>query len=852
MADCPRNNLRFILNKRYDQTYTMNWISDYPDKISPIKPNNFRQYTTGELNGISKITEFLHDVENENDYQFLKVFFRYKSGDAWSNQMEISEIIGLEVNYLLPFELELNYYYSYNVDPSSYGFTNIIINSIQVNGEYILTAVDSEALVTPENPDIILRPKDIYKVFKLDGFEITKQDTGQVDYEINYRFTQNGGRTFTPFEPLTQDNISTLRLDDLRFAQVEYHIKLTSEAGALMVYDIMLLGDFQNISSNYLKSNRYGLKQECLSFLMENGASNDILGVGSGEGDNWTNSDSSDAYSSDEENFVGINLNNVETNGLNCYMNNNAVADLTTDNETGLGPGGFWGVGGEGGDGIGLWNPYDTQKIVNWENFLGNQVNSIFGWKVNYFITDPDGNGIDRYMHEYQLKHVVKVDQIKVIVPENNFPDETLKLNYFNLDLFDTFEINIMKDQFKQAFGIEKRPSQDDIIHICVTNKLYYVKHAQAVRKDMNAMIYYKIVLEKYEQRADINIKDEESKNILDSLQANTDIEELLGPEKIQNEDEIANKEQSFSLAYDKIRQKILSGVKIIKQKLYNDNIVISNYHYDFSEIDRNQVTINYQKVDQILKKGENRSFISWFNFKSQYDENKHLSTATFTKYYVEDESYMLLNNYDKDNKLGYRWYNERDRIFFDLNDETYEFPVEFSTDIWYGLLINLDQRQHKLSIKLYRRNYDISIIMFKRDTYERIDLITTTTIDEAYDPDNTDYTYMDAISDGYLPVKNTETNYYAKENSEIDKLVLIDEIEFTYEPVEFEHDKKMELWSSPIKYTNLRIFDDVIPEESEGNILSQDIIKDEQHLIMWDNANREIKTLRHFNRRFE
>jgi hypothetical protein len=854
---CPKEyNLKFVLNKRYDQTLTLNWLGDTPDKISPIKPNNFRQYTTDELKGISKINSISYDIENQNQYQFVKIFFRYKSGDAWSNQMEISEIEGLEINHLLPFKLELNFYYSYNVDPSSYGFTNILINSIVINGEYILTSVDSEALVTPENPEIILKPKDIYKIFRLDGFEITKQDTGLVDYKILYRFTQNGGRTYTPFEPLTQENISSIKLDELRFAQVEYLIKLESNVGALMIYDIILLGKFQNVSANYLNINRYGLKQECISFLLDNGASSDIMGINS-DSSPWTNSNSSNAFPNNPNNeegvtdFTGINLHNVETNGLACYLNKDATTELTyNQGEEGIGS--FWGVGGSGDDGFNLWNPYNNEKIIKWENFLANNMNSIFGWKVNYFITDPDENGVDRYMHEYQLKNVVKVEQIKIIVPENNFPDENLKLNYFNLDLFDTFEINILKDEFKRGFGIEKRPSQDDIIHICVTNKLYYVKHTQAIRKDMNAMIHYKLTLEKYEKRADIDVKDEDSKNILDSLQENTDIEELLQPEKKQNEDEIANKEQSFSLAYEKIRQKIVKGVKIIKQKLWNDNIVISRNHYDFSELNRNQLAVNYKKIDQILKKNENRTFISWFNFKSNYDENKHLSTNTFKKYYVENETYILLNNFDIENKLGYRWFNERDRIFFQLNENTYEFPVELYTDIWYGLLIKLNQRQQKLNIKLFRRNYDISVIMFNRNTYERKDLITTTTIDDSYDPDNTNYTYLNAISDNFLPVKNNETNYYAKENSKIDKLILIDEIEFDIQPDEFEHTKQMELLSSPLRFTNLRIFDDIIKNESETNILSQDIIKDEQHLIMWDNANREIKTLKHFNRRFE
>ncbi|MFW6009475.1 MAG: hypothetical protein ACOCP8_09455, partial [archaeon] len=713
---CPKginNNLKFVLNKRYDQTFSMLWIGDIPDKLSAIKPNNIIKYCTYELNGISKIEKFTDEIDGENEYQFVKRFFKYKSGDSWSNQKPIEEIEGLEVDYRLPFELELIYYYAYDGNPKNIGLTNLYIKNINISGEYTLSKVDSEALLTPEKSEIILEPKDVYKIFKIDSFEIIKQDTGNVDYKILYRFTQNNGRTFTPFEPLNIDNLTTLRLDEMRFAQVQYLIQYKSDLGALLIYDIILKGDFQNITANYLKTNRYGLKQECLSYLLENGASEDLLGS-VGNGNKWTNSNNSSAFPNDpnntieypdgknnldndyKPNFNGLNINNIETASLSCYR---SIGDNFPLQDSGIG--GLTGVGDNGlsSEG-GFWNPYQSDKIVAWQNLLANQMNSIFGWNVNYFITDPNGNGIDRYMNEYQLKDVVKTDKIKIIVPKNNFPDETLQLNFFNLDLFDTFEINILKDEFKRVFGIEKRPSQDDIIHICITNKLYYVKHTRAIRDVMNASIHYKIVLEKYEQRADIDFKDEESKNIIDNLTDNTTIDELLGEEKIQEEDKVANKEQTYSLAYDKIRHKIYDGVKIEKNPIINDTIKIANSYYDLSgRIDK--IAINYTKIDNELKKGNNRTFINWFNFKSSYDPNKYLSNNVFKGYNVKEGTYNLLDNYNEESKIGYRIFTENDSIYLQLNDNIYNFPVEFMTDVWYGLMINLDQRQQKLKFQL-------------------------------------------------------------------------------------------------------------------------------------------------------
>ena len=132
---------------------------------------------------------------------------------------------------------------------------------------------------------------------------------------------------------------------------------------------------------------------------------------------------------------------------------------------------------------------------------------------------------------------------IKVIVPDNKFPVESLIINQFNLDFFDTFEIHIMKDEFKNKFGITKRPSEDDILYICEANMLYYVKHAQAYKDIMNAATYYKVILEKYEQKTNIRNLVDESQQQIDALTENTTIESLFGQDNRNDENQIANKE---------------------------------------------------------------------------------------------------------------------------------------------------------------------------------------------------------------------------------------------------------------------------------------------------------------------
>ena len=61
-----------------------------------------------------------------------------------------------------------------------------------------------------------------------------------------------------------------------------------------------------------------------------------------------------------------------------------------------------------------------------------------------------------------------------------------------------------------------------------------------------------------------------------------------------------------------------------------------------------------------------------------------------------------------------------------------------------------------------------------------------------------------------------------------------------------------MTLKACDIKLTNIRVFDDVIPEESKSNILLQRVIQDADYLILADNATRQLYTPNLQNTRWE
>lgn len=76
-----------------------------------------------------------------------------------------------------------------------------------------------------------------------------------------------------------------------------------------------------------------------------------------------------------------------------------------------------------------------------------------------------------------------------------------------------------------------------------------------------------------------------------------------------------------------------------------------------------------------------------------------------------------------------------------------------------------------------------------------------------------------------------------------------------TYENIplnNFNINKTITLYSSDIKLTNIRIFKDVIPEESKSNTLLQRIVDDANYLILADNATKQLYTENIINPRWE
>lgn len=822
----------YNLDKNYDETFTITFIG-----TEEFGPSDTLKLTMEScVLGIKTLEGYTHNVQGETETEYLRIFLRYKyeGEDEWSDNIPIDEINTLEFCETKCLLLQLLYFRIDENGPNS-GVT-ITLSNPSINGTFEYTTGDEFVILTPADPIQILETGDLLKIFSIDNFLIISTPSMQPQtFTIKYRFSQDDQLSWTQWEPLTVENISTVKWDKTRFVELQYLFELSPGARPVKIYEVILYGDFQNVTLNSTKINLFGLKENCVNLAFPPAAIgeatsgiNDSLPYDSKSLDSTTNS------LVKETSEYQLRMNWL-TQGLQCYSNPatpgglSVIDQLNMENEN---------------NSDGFWNPYEFDKITKWHEMLAGQISEMLGMPVEYHLTDPDGNGIDKVVHEQQLFNVTDYKMIKVLVPENQFPDNQVIINQFNLDLFDTFKINILKTDFKKAFGVHKRPSQEDILYFCQINRMYIVKHAQIHKDVMNSGIYYNVILEKYEKRANVINRVEESKSRIEELTRNTTIDDLFGFEEEQDFKKVANKEQLKPKTTDLIRSVINPRTRIINENINNGDIKVLDGYYDISNVGNNEYAVKYTKADNELKVSDNRSFIFWFNIPNEYDENRTINSKVLSGYdlYVDQDTdgdlediykYVLINN--TKNEFGYKIWAQKGKIYFTINDEIYSMEADLLTNVWYVLLVNLDQRQRTVEMKLLRRNTELLVVMFNPDTYERVEI----------DYKNTDE-IQDYINDGFKPVTNLEIS-----STEVNPS-FIEEISYFKENINisnFKHDEDLIINGSNMKISNIRIFDDLIRDDKQNFVLNELIIKDSQHLILGDNANQKLYTTKYPNK---
>jgi hypothetical protein len=592
-------------------------------------------------------------------------------------------------------------------------------------------------LLNSTNNILIIKPVYLYKVFKITDIEILSR--GDIaNTVIYYRYSQDYGRTVTNWVELNKDNIRSENINPIRFCQIEYYIEYNGTT-SVVINDINLIGDFQNVTLDGQKSNLYAIRENCNCLML--GFICDPNSLGEDMPPGGQSSMLMAPYSTESTNLPVATAESIAK----------------------------------------LYQPYQQAQALTLFNKMSNDVTNLFGHDVIYVLTDPDQKGIDYTFHEYTVQNYICDAKIKVSVDNNQFPDNSGSLNNFDLTLFESFEINITKDQFKAAFGVQSRPGLNDVIWFCNLNKLYTIEHSHAIRNFNNYSIYYKVILKKFNQKANIIGSSQEIQNVIDSLTKNTTLDELMGIDNQQDKKSTANQEQLrvANKAQETLRVDIFANIE--QEKIENSSVTIAKTHYELSTVTGGTEAVVYRNFKFFYRKSDNVGFMAWFSI------NKISMTDPFN----------LFNYYDTSTDNGIIFTMIGNSIIATINDINYELKLSNSTtnvlsaNIWYNIIINIDQRQQILTAYLYKRNVE----------YEDDAAMLTST-----------------------------------------KLLQLYKISINLNPVIIDvGDINANILGSDMKITSIRLFNDVIPETEHNKIINKPLIgADYKYIIFTDNANQD------------
>jgi hypothetical protein len=288
------------------------------------------------------------------------------------------------------------------------------------------------------------------------------------------------------------------------------------------------------------------------------------------------------------------------------------------------------------------FRPYDINRAINLYQDLSKVVNNVFGHEVVYYSVQPQGRGKDVLLKEYTLFDVVDEKCVKVMVPNNQFPDAALTFETWGLNFNQPFEIHIDRKYFEGIFGKGSQPRKRDIIYFPRTNRIYRIDSMYVFRDINNYPVYFKIQLVKYDVQKNTTFTDAVDGTGLLDYTVNT--KDLFG-EEVKNQETDATKPQQYAVTSqrrleDPTRSYINKDLPIIEYDLNNNWTIVFNNYYDLDKIfvddpntidpvspasgwtDEERDAVRW-KADPVLTDADERSFMCWFRTRNYLDRSK-------------------------------------------------------------------------------------------------------------------------------------------------------------------------------------------------------------------------------------
>lgn len=228
-----------------------------------------------------------------------------------------------------------------------------------------------------------------------------------------------------------------------------------------------------------------------------------------------------------------------------------------------------------------LFNPYrnvDNQKQLYAK--LSKSISDMFGFECIWFKSEPDEESADVTFKTYRLSNVVKYDNVKIVIKDNELPDNRLKFAEFDVDFQDEIEIHIVKEVFHEVF--ETEPNSNDYIYLPLTDRMYQINTVYEAKEFMNYATYYSAILVKYEKKS----------SVINNIDADEYVDELIDFDVDFNTEQYENEKSDATNEYNDVKTD--TALPIHDDSVKVDGLEIFRYSYDHLSINKTSIAHVY------------------------------------------------------------------------------------------------------------------------------------------------------------------------------------------------------------------------------------------------------------------
>jgi hypothetical protein len=495
-----------------------------------------------------------------------------------------------------------------------------------------------------------------------------------------------------------------------------------------------------------------------------------------------------------------------------------------------------------------MFNPYSIGQSTQLYKQLSVLFSNMFGFCVLYFKTEANSRTRDVVLKEYSIEKVIAKDNVKILIPDNQFPTKELQFNSMMLDMPVQFEVHVVKSEFQKAFGKDSHPDPHDYLYFQkYLNKMYMIDSVSEPDVYMYESTYWRVSLVPYQEFASVQYGDDSLLEDTESLIFSA--EGKFGEEVQEEFDDIRKDNQlndmgDFTEGQDFLRECLEPNLRIVTENIYNKWTVISKQHYRLSTIDKGKKVVKYRYKDSFSNNDE-RMISFWFR---PQIANKNISENILLSEISEDingikvgvqkwsdifqvGNYVKLtrtgsaNGYrriiDVDRKGGYivveGKYDMRARLMNCAKLVAYEVNTPF----YIGDTFSVEQNYNTISLNIGNKHYD-----FNFDNFDKFE--------------NRWYAVVIGLNKGIVNIwlydlVGSDKNENIK--SEL-KLVSCSSKEIGKFEV---FGNECGLISCGMDLTNFRLWEKLCEQELHDLILSQYVVDDSRNILIVDNAQQEL-----------